>query len=52
LTGFTTADGRFNIMMPHPERLFRNPQFSYYPDRQQEEGAWLRMFRNARTWLR
>jgi phosphoribosylformylglycinamidine synthase len=52
LTGFTTADGRFNIMMPHPERLFRNSQFSYYPDRAHEEGAWLRIFRNARAWLR
>ncbi len=51
LTGFTTSDGRFNIMMPHPERLFRNTQFSYYPNREHEEGAWLRMFRNARVWL-
>ncbi len=50
LTGFTTQDGRFNIMMPHPERLFRNAQFSYYPEREHEEGAWLRMFRNARVW--
>ncbi len=23
LTGFTTTDGRFSIMMPHPERVFR-----------------------------
>jgi len=51
LTGFTSTDGRFNIMMPHPERLFRNSQFSYYPEREHEEGAWLRMFRNARVWL-
>jgi len=51
LTGFTTTDGRFNIMMPHPERLFRNAQYSYYPERNQEEGAWLRMFRNARAWI-
>ncbi|MDQ6989309.1 MAG: phosphoribosylformylglycinamidine synthase [Mariprofundaceae bacterium] len=51
LTGFTSDDGRFNIMMPHPERLFRKSQFSYYPDEQGESGAWLRMFRNARVWL-
>ncbi|MDQ6980894.1 MAG: phosphoribosylformylglycinamidine synthase [Ghiorsea sp.] len=51
LTGFSSNDGRFNIMMPHPERLFRNSQFSYYPERGQEEGAWLRMFQNARHWL-
>jgi len=51
LTGFTSDDGRFNIMMPHPERLFRNSQFSYYPEKGMEEGAWLRMFQNARLWL-
>ncbi len=50
-TGFTNDDGRFNIMMPHPERLFRNSQFSYYPERNHEEGAWLRMFRNARVFV-
>jgi len=50
-TGFTNDDGRFNIMMPHPERLFRNSQFSYYPESNKEEGAWLRMFRNARVWV-
>jgi len=52
LTGFTSDDGRFNIMMPHPERLFRNTQFSYYPDHVDEDGAWLRMFQNARKWLK
>ena len=51
LTGFTTDNGRFNIMMPHPERLFRNSQFSYYSERSNEAGAWLRMFQNARVWL-
>jgi len=51
LTGFSTNDGRFNIMMPHPERLFRNSQFSYYPESNHEQGAWLRMFQNARYWL-
>ncbi|MDQ6983099.1 MAG: phosphoribosylformylglycinamidine synthase subunit PurQ, partial [Ghiorsea sp.] len=50
-TGFTTDNGRFNIMMPHPERLFRNSQFSYYPERNHEQGAWLRMFQNVRVWL-
>ncbi|MDX8396776.1 MAG: phosphoribosylformylglycinamidine synthase [Mariprofundaceae bacterium] len=51
LTAFTSDNGRFNIMMPHPERLFRNSQFSYYPDANHEDGAWLRMFRNARVWV-
>ena len=50
-TGFTTADGRFTIMMPHPERLFRTSQYSWAPDSWAEDGPWLRMFRNARNWL-
>jgi len=51
LTGFTSDDGRFNIMMPHPERLFRQSQFSYNPEANGESGAWLRMFQNARVFL-
>jgi len=56
LTGFTTASGRFTIMMPHPERLFRTVQYSWHPqaaDGNQwgEDGPWLRMFRNARKWV-
>jgi len=52
LTGFTTADGRFTIMMPHPERLFRTVQYSWHPDTWGEDGPWLRMFRNARAWVK
>ncbi len=51
ITGLTTADGRFTIMMPHPERLFRTIQYSWYPDEWGEDGPWLRMFRNARCWV-
>ena len=29
LTGFTAADGRVLIMMPHPERVFRSVQMSW-----------------------
>ncbi len=50
-TGYTTRDGRFTIMMPHPERLFRTVQHSWHPREWGEEGPWLRMFRNARAWL-
>ena len=49
LTGFTTKDGRFSIMMPHPERVFRAVQHSWHPDHWQEDGPWMRMFRNARV---
>ena len=51
ITGVTTTDGRFTIMMPHPERLFRAVQHSWKPDAIGEDGAWLRMFRNARVWV-
>ena len=51
ITGLTTTDGRFTIMMPHPERCFRAVQNSWHPADWQEDGAWLRMFRNARQWV-
>jgi phosphoribosylformylglycinamidine synthase len=50
LTGVTTADGRFTILMPHPERVFRSVQHSWHPPAWSEDGPWLRMFRNARRW--
>jgi len=51
LTGFTSEDGRFTIMMPHPERVFRTVQHSWHPPQWGEDGPWMRMFRNARRWL-
>ncbi|MFZ2541251.1 MAG: phosphoribosylformylglycinamidine synthase [Gallionella sp.] len=51
ITGLTTPDGRFSIMMPHPERVFRAVQNSWYPSDWREDGAWLKMFRNARKWV-
>jgi len=51
ITGMTSTDGRFTIMMPHPERVFRTTQFSWHPDEWGEDGPWLRMFRNARCWV-
>lgn len=62
LTGVTTADGRFTVMMPHPERVTRNVMMSWTPEkwnakdtgRDQENGGltpWMRMFRNARVWI-
>ena len=51
ITGLTTPDGRFSIMMPHPERVFRAVQNSWYPHEWQENGAWMRMFQNARKWV-
>ncbi|UXY16273.1 phosphoribosylformylglycinamidine synthase [Chitiniphilus purpureus] len=51
VAGLTTADGRFTIMMPHPERVFRTVQMSWHPEHWGEDAPWLRMFRNARRWL-
>jgi phosphoribosylformylglycinamidine synthase len=51
ITGLTTPDGRFTILMPHPERVFRTVQQSWHPDEWGEDGPWLRMFRNARKWV-
>ena len=51
MTGFTTSDGRFTILMPHPERGFRTVQMSWHPSSWGEDSPWMRMFRNARSWL-
>jgi phosphoribosylformylglycinamidine synthase len=51
ITGLTTVDGRFTIMMPHPERVFRTVQNSWHPNTWSEDGPWLRMFRNARVYV-
>jgi phosphoribosylformylglycinamidine synthase len=51
ITGLTTPDGRFTIVMPHPERVFRTVQNSWHPEEWGEDGPWLRMFRNARRWV-
>ncbi|MDD5580570.1 MAG: phosphoribosylformylglycinamidine synthase [Methylobacter sp.] len=51
ITGLTTTDGRFTIMMPHPERCFRTLQNSWHPDDWEDYGPWMRLFRNARVWV-
>ncbi len=50
ITGLCSDDGRFTIMMPHPERVFRTVQHSWHPEEWGEDGPWMRMFRNARVW--
>ena len=51
ITGVTSQDGRATIMMPHPERNFRAIQHSWKPEDWDQDGAWLRMFRNARKFI-
>ncbi len=48
VTGLTSTDGRFSIMMPHPERVIRNVQNTWQRCGDAEDSAWLRMFQNAR----
>ncbi|HEX8611160.1 MAG TPA: phosphoribosylformylglycinamidine synthase [Telluria sp.] len=51
LTSVTTADGRFSVLMPHAERVFRSVQQSWHPESWGEDSPWMRMFRNARKWV-
>ena len=55
LTAVTTADGRFTAMMPHPERVFRRLQMSWFdpsvPSAPQGLSPWIRLWRNARRWV-
>ncbi|MEY4413588.1 MAG: hypothetical protein RIQ53_881, partial [Pseudomonadota bacterium] len=51
LTSVTTADGRFTVLMPHPERVFRNAQMSWTRGDIAAASPWQRMFGNARKWV-
>ncbi|MFZ6644189.1 phosphoribosylformylglycinamidine synthase [Undibacterium sp. TJN25] len=51
ITSVTTDDGRFTVLMPHAERVFRSVQQSWHPDSWGEYSPWMRMFRNARQWV-
>ena len=51
ICGVTTEDGRFTIVMPHPERVRRTVQMSWQPPGLADDSPWMRMFRNARRWV-
>ena len=51
MTAFTTPDGRFTIMMPHPERVVLAANLSWHPPTWKNESPWMRMFHNARSWV-
>jgi phosphoribosylformylglycinamidine synthase len=51
ITSVASQDGRVTIMMPHPERVFRAVTNSWKPDEWKDDGAWLRLFRNARVFV-
>lgn len=52
VAGLTTPDGRATIIMPHPERAFLTYQHSWRPETWGPESPWLKMFQNARDWVR
>jgi phosphoribosylformylglycinamidine synthase len=52
ITGLCSTDGRATIMMPHPERVFRAVTNSWHPDEWKEDSPWMRMFRNARLFVK
>lgn len=47
----TNKDGRFTILMPHPERVFRTVQWSWHPEGWGENSPWMRVFRNLRVFV-
>jgi len=47
ITGFTSDNGQFSIMMPHPERVFKVTQNSWHPETWNELAPWYKMFANA-----
>lgn len=51
ITSVTNTDGRFTILMPHPERVMRTVANSYHPDNWGEDSPWVRLFRNARVFV-
>jgi phosphoribosylformylglycinamidine synthase len=54
LTAVSNQDGRITVMMPHPERVFRQVQMSWIPEALRTKGddsPWMTMFRNARHWV-
>ena len=51
LTAVTTADGRYTVLMPHPERVHRHAQMSWTMGDMATPSPWMRMFRNARRWI-
>ena len=51
LTAVTTADGRFTAMMPHPERVFRNIQYSWTDQNSSAASPWMQLWHNARRWV-
>jgi len=51
LTAVTTPDGRFTVLMPHPERVFRHVLMSWTSGDKSALSPWMKMFGNARRFV-
>jgi len=51
LAGVSAASGRVLALMPHPERVHRTVQMSWYPKGSSDASPWQRMFSNARAFV-
>jgi phosphoribosylformylglycinamidine synthase len=51
VAAITSDDGRATLIMPHPERVFRAVQYSWRPRSWTDDAPWMRLFRNARTFV-
>ncbi|MDQ5920963.1 MAG: phosphoribosylformylglycinamidine synthase [Pseudomonadota bacterium] len=49
--GVCNQDGRFTLIMPHPERTFRTMQMSWHDKSWKEMGPWFKLFLNARDFV-
>ena len=48
----SNESGNVLIMMPHPERVFRSVQMSWHPRQWGKNSPWMRMFYNARRFVK
>jgi phosphoribosylformylglycinamidine synthase len=48
----TNKNGNVMIMMPHPERVFRAAQMSWSPNSWHDNSPWMRLFYNARSFIK
>lgn len=51
ITAVTNDDGRFTIMMPHPERISRTMQMSWHDKNWGKMSPWFKIFLNARKFV-
>ncbi|MFN7095501.1 MAG: phosphoribosylformylglycinamidine synthase subunit PurQ, partial [Burkholderiales bacterium] len=51
ITAVTNNDGRFTLMMPHPERTFKSMQMSWHDKSWDNMGPWFKLFLNARDFV-